>query len=48
LDAIIKTGDLKKRLRNFTPQDLEYAAHYLDQDLMRIFRYALPDPSSVS
>jgi hypothetical protein len=48
LDAIIKTGDLKKRIRNFTPEDLVYASKHLDPDLMRIFRYNVPDPSSLT
>jgi len=42
IDALIKYGSPDTRLRGHTPQDLQYAAQYLDKDLMELFGYKYP------
>jgi hypothetical protein len=46
IKAIIKTGDVEKRLHQLTPQDLYYTRDHLDPELMRLFRYSLPTNST--
>ncbi|CAB9507473.1 expressed unknown protein [Seminavis robusta] len=47
LDAIIKYGRPATRFRGMTSHDLQYANHYLDEELMEHFGYGLaPHPQS--
>ena len=44
VDALIKYGNPATRFRGHSPQDLQYAAHYLDKELMKLFQYRYPAP----
>ena len=41
--ALIKTADTELRLHNLTANDLDFARTHLDEELLRLFRYNLPD-----
>lgn len=47
ISALIKYGNPKTRLKGFTPQDVQYASHYLDKELMKMFGYKVPAPTDV-
>jgi hypothetical protein len=46
VDALIKYGTEEGRYEGFDGDDLEYAREHLDPDLMRLFGYRYPPPSS--
>jgi len=44
LSALIKYAQPSTRFQGMTPQDLQYASHYLDKKLMQTFQYDYPPP----
>ena len=46
LDALIRYGTSATRFKGMTPQDLQYAGHYLDKNIMDLFQYGYPSESS--
>jgi len=42
LDALIRYGTSKTRFKGMTPQDLQYASHYLNRTIMDLFQYGYP------
>ena len=43
VQAVLKTGNLKRRYQNMTAEDHEFAAQHLNSTLLRIFHYKLYD-----
>ena len=43
IQALIKTADTQLRLYNLTAEDLDFARTHLDAELLRLFRYNVPD-----
>ena len=42
VDALIKYGNPATRFQGHSPHDLQYAAHYLDREMMEAFGYQYP------
>lgn len=43
VSAITKTGDAQRRVAGMTTEDLMYATNHLDNEIIRIFQYNIPD-----